>query len=134
MKGITLNCTLPVSDFINPESVNEIVDSYTFKGGDWQKKTHLSGFQEGVEKSVIPVDMQFYRLSVLTTVAPGIVVKKHHHDEPIFRYIISGVLNLNGKTYRAGDWVLVPKKHPYEISTEEGYVTLAGYGQACETN
>jgi len=124
---------LSLNEFINPEEADSIVSSQTFRDGDWVRLTTLRGFPSGVEKSVIPVDIESFRIVVLTTVGPDSHVAGHSHDEAILRYVVRGSLTINGTTYREGEWVLVPAHHSYTIGTEEGYLTLAPYGVACDS-
>ena len=132
---VMLDNELPFSDFIDPYSVTEIVSSRSFRDGQWRNLTRLRGFSEGVDKVVLPVDISRFRIMVVTHVEPGRHIKLHRHDdEPIFRYISHGSFHLNGEYFEAGDWVLVPIGHAYEIHTDEGYTTVAGYGAACGTD
>lgn len=127
-----MHSELSLDEFIDPEDAGDIVSSQTFRDGDWVRLTALRGFPDGVEKSVIPVDLEGVRIFVLTTVGPGTQVAEHSHDEAIVRYVIRGSMTVNGTTYREGEWVLVPANHSYAIGTEEGYLTLAGYGVPCD--
>lgn len=129
---INLPCDLSFADFIDPEFISEICDSDTYMHGAWMKRADLRGFQNGVKKTVIPVSIKHFRLFIITTVEPGVAVEKHAHNEAILRVVISGSFILNGKTYHAGDWVVIPKKCAYEMSTEEGYTTAACYGMSCD--
>lgn len=129
---VQMNSDLPFGDFLDPFAVTEIVSSKTYRDGEWRRLTNLRGFTKGVDKVVLPVDISRFRIMVVTSVAPGTHVKLHRHDdEPIFRYVTDGKLRLNDVDYEAGDWVLVPVGFPYEITTQEGYTTVAGYGVAC---
>lgn len=122
---------LPLNEFINPEDAEDIVSSQTYRDGDWARLTRLGGFPDGVEKSVIPVDAKSFRILVLTQGGPNTQVASHSHDEAILRYVVRGSLTINGTAYREGEWVLIPAGHSYTIESEEGYFTLAGYGEAC---
>ncbi|MNP46422.1 hypothetical protein D3C76_1404190 [compost metagenome] len=101
--------------------------------GQWRSKTQLQDFKNGINKVVFPVDISKFKILVLSQVIPQRLIKTHQHDdEPMFRYLISGSFKLNGETYMAGDWVVVPIGYPYEIYTETGYVTMAPYCMSCE--
>jgi len=55
-------------------------------------------------------------------------IDKHQHEESIFKFIAQGNLVLNGKhKITSGMWFVVRTNTPYEIYTEEGYVSLSGY-------
>jgi quercetin dioxygenase-like cupin family protein len=123
---------LPFEDFINPDEVREIVSSKNYRDGEWDRLTRLRGFPAGVEKRVLPVDLQNFRILVLTTAERGTNVASHSHDEAILRYVVSGSLAINGITYGAGEWILIPRDQVYSVETEEGYTTIAGYGVACD--
>lgn len=134
-RSIKLNSSFPYEEFVDPFAIQKITDSNGFINGQWKSDTQLRGFQEGVKKFVLPVDISKFNIMVLTEVQAGQVVKSHSHkDEPIFRFIISGNLLLNGTPYEAGDWVIVPTGMPYEITTEGGYTTMAPYCMSCEQN
>jgi quercetin dioxygenase-like cupin family protein len=122
---------LPLEEFIDPENTKDIVSSQTYRDGDWQRLTKLAGFPAGVGKSVIPVDAKSFRILVLTQGEPNTQVASHSHDEAILRYIVQGSLTINGTTYREGEWVLVPAGLNYTVESDEGYFTIAGYGEAC---
>lgn len=129
---VTFKAELSFSDFVDPFSIEKVTSSKTFQNGDWEDDAQLSDFTNGIRKIVLPIDITRFRILVSTTVAPGRTIKAHHHDdEPQFRYIVSGSFTLNGELYTAGDWVIVPTGHTYEISTIDGYTTLGAYHQNC---
>ncbi len=124
---------LPFAEFIDPYAISEIVSSRTYRSGDWQSAAQLRDFNNGIRKIALPIDISQYRILVVSEVSANRHIKPHKHDdEPQFRYITSGSLTLNGETYRAGEWVIVPAGVEYEIHTEEGYTTLAAYGMSCQ--
>lgn len=132
-ESVAMKSTMQFSDFIDPYAIKEIVSSKTFQNGQWRSLTSLQDFTNGIQKSVLPVDISKYKILVTSQVVAGRLIKAHKHDdEPQFRYIISGSFKLNGETYFAGDWVIVPQGYEYEIFTETGYVTIAGYGMSCQ--
>lgn len=126
-----MDSSLGLDEFLKPSAVTEIVSSKSFRDGQWKPLTTLKGFPIGVEKRVVPVDLEDFRIFVVTSVAPGTNVSSHSHDEAILRYVIRGSFELEGVEYTEGEWVLVPSGVAYGISTADGYTTLAGYGQAC---
>ncbi|MCY7961446.1 cupin domain-containing protein [Bacillus inaquosorum] len=128
---VKLNCTLPFTGFIDPYSIKEVISSKTFQNGQWQTLTKLKNFPDGVNKSVFPFDLTSFKILVLTQVKGENHIKPHKHDEPQFRYIISGSFKLNGESYSSGDWVIVPQNHEYEIFTETGYTAITPYGMKC---
>ena len=130
---VKIKSELAFESFIDPYKLTEIASSKTFKNGQWRSLTALEDFRNGIHKSVLPIDISKYKILVISQVVPGRLIKTHKHDdEPQFRYILSGSFKLNGETYFTGDWVVVPKGYAYEIYTETGYTTMAGYGMSCE--
>ena len=73
----------------------------------------------------------------VTRVPNGTHIPPHTHTEDVFRYIVSGSLDLkvNNDTHHIheGMWFLIKKNTSYEVKTDEGYTALAGYRYACET-
>jgi quercetin dioxygenase-like cupin family protein len=132
-QSVAMKSGLQFDSFIDPYAIKDLVSSKTYKKGQWRSLTALQDFTNGIQKSVLPIDITEYKILVLSQVAPGRLIKAHKHDdEPQFRYIISGSFKLNGETYHAGDWVIVPQGYDYEIYTETGYSTFAGYGMSCQ--
>lgn len=130
---VSMQCDLQFSDFVDPYAIKDVVSSKTFAKGQWRSLTALKNFGDGVQKSVIPVDISQFKILVHSQVVAGNLIKIHKHDdEPQIRYVVSGSLKLNGETYFAGDWIIVPRGYEYEIYTDTGYITLAGYGQQCQ--
>jgi hypothetical protein len=128
---VDLKCDLPFEEFIDPLSITEIVDSRTFRNGDWKPLTNLKNALRGSSKNVIPVDLSYSQILVVTTGKPGSVTPTHSHDEPVLRYIVEGSLYLNENHYSKGEWVLVPANFPYTIRTDEGYVVVNPYDGSC---
>lgn len=135
MEEVKMHNELPFSQFIDPYSLKEPIDSRAFHGGNWRSETKLTDFNAGINKSVLPVDISKFKIMVITEVVPGRLIKRHKHDdEPMFRYIISGSMVINGEKYVAGEWLVLPIGWEYEIYTHEGYVTMAPYCMSCECN
>lgn len=131
-KDVKLSCDLTFDKFATHKGHTEIISNKNFKEGDWNALCKLKKSPPNVHKRVIPVDFRDFCMLVVTEVAPHSSVKKHSHAEGIVRFVISGSFNLNGVKYDEGDWVLVPESVPYEITTETGYVVIAGYRTWCE--
>ncbi|MFD4549412.1 cupin domain-containing protein [Streptomyces sp. NPDC058466] len=131
MDALHLSSELDFQDFISDPGQTEIIDSETFRDGQWRDLTRQSNFKPSVNKFVIPVNIAQAKFLVLTEVEGPTTVKSHAHSEPILRFVISGRFKLNGKAYSPGDWVYVPAGADYEISTEEGYTALMPYGEPC---
>jgi hypothetical protein len=130
---IVLECQLTFPEFQHPGRATGIVSSRSFRDGRWSELCQLKTEFEEVSKRVIPIDFRDFCMIVLTEVAPCTSVTEHGHKEGIARYITEGSLILNGQTYEAGDWILVPEGMTYEIYTETGYRAVEGYLQACGT-
>jgi len=65
---------------------------------------------------------------------PQMNTPRHAHTESVFRLLISGSLRINGRVVdKPGTYFVVKAGTPYQIDTDEGYVTLAGYGVHCTT-
>ena len=131
-KDVKLSCDLSFEKFATHKGHTDVISNQNFKEGDWNTLCHLKKSPPNVHKRVIPVDFRDFCMLVVTEVDPNSVVKKHSHAEGIVRYVIKGSFVLNGVTYSEGDWVLVPEGVPYEITTESGYIVIAGYRTWCE--
>lgn len=71
---------------------------------------------KGIDKVQLPVSFGTQRpvFFFITVGTPNAVVPKHvHKDEGIWRLIVSGSIELEGKELKQGDWVFVPKAKPY---------------------
>ena len=81
--------------------------------------------------SITPYD---YNMFYIVEVPPGTHVKRHIHDESIFRFVFKGSLVLN-KSIRVkhGTWFVVKANTPYEIDTRSGYVAMNVYKANCMT-
>jgi len=131
-KDVKLSCDLSFTKFATHKGHQEIISNHNFKEGDWSVICKLKKSPPNVHKRVIPVDFREFCMLVVTEVAPHSSVNKHSHAEGIVRYVIKGSFILNGVEYREGDWVLVPEGVPYSITTESGYIVIAGYRTWCE--
>ena len=103
---------------------------------DNQKREFLrDGDDDRIRKEPILWRLYQHSMFYVVTVPPGMTVKKHRHDEDIFRYVASGSLVLNGNiNIRAGTWFVIRKGVEYEIFTIDGYVALSSYTSICQTN
>lgn len=117
------------SRLYDPNKLTEIISSRSI--GNWAKIHPLTVIPNRIDKSLIPIDFNMFRLMSITTVAPGVKVSPHSHDEPVFRFFLKGSVILNGVRYEAGDWLLIPKDMEYELETEEGYTAAVDYGSRC---
>jgi hypothetical protein len=55
-------------------------------------------------------------------------VRRHSHDEDVFRFVAKGSLIINGDIkVKEGTWFVVRANTPYEIETETGYTAFSGY-------
>ena len=94
----------------------------------------VDGEDEDIRKEPILWRLYEHNMFYIVTVPPGKNIDKHQHDESIFRFIAQGSLVLNGKNkITSGMWFVVRANTPYEIHTEEGYVSLAAYTSMCRT-
>jgi len=126
------NIPMNLKDVVNPLDLTEIVSSKNFKGGKWKEEGYsLNHPETNFNKFIIPVDFDYFNLSVITEVDPNTVIAEHQHDEPLFRYIVKGELTINDEHYEEGDWIIIPKDYPYSINTEQGYRTMGSYGGNC---
>lgn len=100
-----------------------------------KKELLIDGDDERIVKEPILWRLYQQHMFYVVTVPAGTIVKQHQHDEDLFRYIAQGSLLLN-KTHQiaAGTWFVIRANTPYEITTDEGYVSLAGYTSICQTN
>jgi hypothetical protein len=99
------------------------------------KELLLDGDEEDIEKEPILWRLNDYNMFYIVTVPPGKHVKKHKHDEDIFRFLAQGELTINKKhKVKAGEWFVIKGGTEYEITTKKGYVTLAAYTSICQTS
>jgi hypothetical protein len=117
-----INNIVDKDNFVDPFKINNIVDKDNFVDylNTEMDVTDQSKI-EGVQRDIVPVDLGGLREMRITDVAPGTTVPSHAHKSPVFRVITSGEAIVNGKTYKTGDWMLIPTGTPYEIKTEIGY-------------
>ncbi|MEA1029374.1 hypothetical protein T3A99_12430 [Pseudomonas sp. N-137] len=99
------------------------------------KEFLIDGDDERIVKEPILWRLYQHNMFYVMTVPAGTVIKKHKHDEDLFRFVAQGSLVFNKKTnIVAGTWFVVKANTPYEITTKEGYVSIAGYTSNCRTN
>lgn len=120
---------LDLNNVIDPDNFTGIISNKTIK--NWEQLSLVKQFPGRITKTVIPIDLARYRMTVVARVEPGVKVELHAHEEPVFRYVVEGELTLNGVNYESGDWILVSSKTPYEVFTKSGYTVLEDYGCKC---
>ena len=99
------------------------------------KELLIDGDDERIVKEPILWRLYQHNMFYIVTVPAGTVVKKHQHDEDLFRFIAQGSLILNNEhKIVAGTWFVIRANTPYEITTEDGYVSFGGYTSICRTN
>jgi len=100
-----------------------------------KNETLIDGDEEDILREPILWRLYEHNMFYVVTVPAGKHIKKHQHDESIFRFIAQGSLLLNGEyEINAGMWFVVKANTPYEIKTKEGYVSMAGYTSNCQTS
>jgi hypothetical protein len=98
------------------------------------KEFLLDGENRDIEKEPVLWPMYGKNMFYIVRTRPNAKTPRHSHDESVFRVLLSGSLKINGRTVdKPGTWFVVREGVKYEIQTEQGYVTLAGYGSACGT-
>ncbi len=114
--------------------------SHQFKGKDIifsdeiDKEFLLDGENRDIEKEPVLWPLYDRNMFYIVRTRPRAKTPRHSHDESVFRILLSGSLKINGRNVdKPGTWFVVREGVMYEIETEEGYVTLAGYGEACGT-
>lgn len=99
------------------------------------KEVLIDGDEEDIEKEPILWRLNDYNMFYIVTVPPGKHVKKHKHDEDIFRFLAQGELVINKKyKVKAGEWFVIKGGTEYEIATKKGYITMAAYTSICQTS
>jgi hypothetical protein len=99
------------------------------------KELLIDGDDESIKKEPILWRLYEHNMFYTVSVPAGTVVKEHSHDENLFRFIVKGSLILNKEhKIEAGTWFVIKANTPYEITTDEGYMSLAGYTSICQTN
>lgn len=116
--------TIEVLDVVCPFLVDAIVNKDNFKSHLNSKIVSSKVEFEDVVNKTIPIDLSGFKHIRSITVSPGTDVPKHAHDSPVVRVITHGDATVNGITYQAGDWMIIPAKLPYSISTKGGYQAL----------
>lgn len=88
----------------------------------------------GIRKTPIVWPLFDYKMFYTVEVPSKTTIPKHSHDEAVFRVLISGSLELNGrKIDKPGTWYVVPSFTEYEIKTDNGYVVISAYIHNCRT-
>jgi hypothetical protein len=99
-----------------------------------EKEFLLDGENRDIEKEPILWPLYDRNMFYIVRTSPNTKTPRHSHDESVFRILLSGSLRINGRTVdKPGTWFVVREGVKYQIESETGYVTLAGYGQACGT-
>ena len=99
-----------------------------------RKEILLDGEDLSIEKEPILWPMVDKNMFYIVRTPPGVSVPSHAHSESIFRLLVSGSLTINDRLVDVpGTWFVVKAGTPYKIESSTGYVTLAGYGMACQT-
>jgi Cupin domain len=92
-------------------------------------------FRDDIEREQIGWRLYQHPMFYIVKVKGGTDVPEHSHDEDVFRYIISGSLEIRVgdvcRNIRAGQWVVVKSNSCYSISTSDGYVAMIAYQIAC---
>lgn len=129
---IRFDFALDPSQVIDPLAITDIVSSKSFLGGQWLDKTkHLLFNEPEVQKWFLPVDFSYWKIQIISVIEPLTIIPEHEHDEPVFRFILEGSLELNGVFYERYDWIIVPANFRYAIQTREGYKIISAYHINC---
>jgi len=85
----------------------------------------------GIKK--VPWPMYDINMLYTVTVPPGTHVRRHSHEQDIFRYAVGGSFAINDSIQvNAGMWVLIRANTPYKIDTQDGYTCVVGYGRCAQ--
>jgi len=97
-----------------------------------EKEFLLDGANRDIEKEPILWPLYDRNMFYIVRTRSNSRTSRHSHDESVFRVLLSGSLRINGRTVDTpGTWFVVREGVKYEIETDEGYMTLTGYGTAC---
>jgi hypothetical protein len=111
----------------NPET--DFLTSKDEIGARLQERLETDNVPSRFRKWQLP--FSFYEPSnvYITEGEPGASVAEHAHTEGAgYRLVLNGSLTVDGKVLRQGDWMWVPKGHPYSYEVgEEGVLLAAGY-------
>nr|WP_279090327.1 hypothetical protein [Comamonas thiooxydans] len=113
-----------VLDVVCPFLVDAIVNKDNFKSYLNSKIVSSKIEFEDVANTSIPIDLSGLKHIRHITVSPGTKVPTHAHNSPVVRFITHGDATVNGVKYQAGDWMIIPAKLRYSISTKGGYQAL----------
>lgn len=106
---------------VNPFLAKEIVNKSNINGKHDTELLISTRSFGGVESSTIPVSLSGLQQLRYISVDAGTVVPDHSHNGPVVRLITSGDATVNGESYKAGDWMVIPPNTTYSISTDHGY-------------
>lgn len=116
--------TLEAIDVVCPFMVDVVVNKDNYQS-HLNSKIFSSKIEfDGVSNTTIPVDLSGLKHLRSICVAPGTSVATHAHNGPVVRVITHGDATVNGVLYGPGDWMIIPSKFPYNISTKSGYQAL----------
>jgi quercetin dioxygenase-like cupin family protein len=96
------------------------------------KMAPLKG-QKGVKRVPIAWPLHPHNMFYTVTVPPKTHIKRHSHNEHVFRYVTKGSLVINGEiALKEGMWFVVKANTPYDVKTDTGYTVIAGYTEECD--
>lgn len=113
-----------VLDVVCPFLVDDIVNKNNYKKHLNSKIVSSKIEFEDVSNISLPIDLSGLKHIRQVTVKAGTDVPAHAHNSPVVRIITKGDATVNGILYNEGDWMIIPAKVRYSISTKNGYQAL----------
>jgi len=96
------------------------------------KMAPLKG-KKGIKRVPIAWPLHNHKMFYTVTVPPKTRIKRHSHNENVFRYVTKGSLVINDKIHvKEGMWFGIKANTPYSVKTDTGYVVIAGYTMECD--
>lgn len=103
------------------------------------KDRGMSAVSKALKQAGLPAGVQHWQLPVtlggsedvvcfISRMKPRARVPEHAHRVAVFRVVMSGTFRYGARTFKAGDWMLVPPGQTYSIEAgPEGCVIFYGH-------
>ena len=103
-------------DYVNLDTREQIVTSKNPLSVKLRGMLEVDNIPDGFKKWQLPVYLDQPSQLFISVGTPGTKVGRHSHDEGDgIRFIAGGSIFYQGQELTAGDWMFIPKGHPYEF-------------------
>lgn len=107
---------------VDPTTITDIVNKNNFRDNlTTEIETSEPLIAEGLSIGVLPIDISEMKQMRHVVVEPNSDIPEHAHEGPAVRLITSGSAIVNGETYEEGDWMSIPARKNYKITSKTGY-------------